>query len=260
MSKENRVSDERLTLIAAGIADRLGLGVSGAPDLDRDIASAITELLSLRSKPVAGVEVNKQGWRHIDGDAMSGDRILLLWSPFEGIKEHVELGWYSNRLGQWVNTYGQPFSGEPDRWAPLLPFSTLSLPAQEPEEDEGSRQAAVDIADAVMKWMVKHDLLDPEHEYFDHDIIEVLNDLAPVEEARILYRHQKRGTVYELIGIGKMQAEGWHASAPGFAFHVPVPVDMSEVAVYRSVDNPDEIWVRPRGEFEDGRFAALKEA
>lgn len=65
--------------------------------------------------------------------------------------------------------------------APLAILAALSLPAQEPEDDEGSRQAAVDIADAVIKWMVKHNLLDPEHEYFDDDIIEVLNDLAPEE-------------------------------------------------------------------------------
>lgn len=43
------VSAERLGLIASGIADRLAAGASGAPDLERDIASAITELLSLRA-------------------------------------------------------------------------------------------------------------------------------------------------------------------------------------------------------------------
>jgi hypothetical protein len=31
---------------------------------------------------------------------------------------------------------------------------------------------------------------------------------------------------------------------------------MREVAIYRSVDD-GSLWVRPREEFEDGRFAAL---
>jgi len=53
LTAENRVSDERLTLIASGIADRLGVGASGAPDLERDIASAITELLALRSQSLS---------------------------------------------------------------------------------------------------------------------------------------------------------------------------------------------------------------
>lgn len=85
-------------------------------------------------------------------------------------------------------------------------------------------------------------------------------------ETRILYRHQKRGTVYELIGIGRMQAENWEEREYTGTDEpmAGASVDMREVAVYRSVENPDEIWVRPRGEFEDGRFtdltAALKEA
>jgi hypothetical protein len=70
-----------------------------------------------------------------------------------------------------------------------------------------------------------------------------------------VYRHKKRGTEYVLIGIGKMQADGWVSSPKGIA-----PVDMREVAVYRSVTDPTEIWARPREEFEDGRFEALPTA
>lgn len=40
-------------------------------------------------------------------------------------------------------------------------------------------KVAVEIADAVLSWMVKYDLIDADLEYRDDDIIEVLNDLRP---------------------------------------------------------------------------------
>lgn len=94
MSKENRVSDERLSLIAAGIADRLGLGVSGAPDLDRDIASAITELLAFRSKPVAGVEVKPTN---------AAEWVLV---PAEPTVEMMSAA--MDKMGTWIAPYTSP--------------------------------------------------------------------------------------------------------------------------------------------------------
>lgn len=70
---------------------------------------------------------------------------------------------------------------------------------------------------------------------------------------RIIYRHRKRGTEYELIGFGKMQAENW--TAPGALMRRGV--DMREVAIYSNVNDSTEIWVRPREEFEDGRFDVI---
>lgn len=51
-----------------------------------------------------------------------------------------------------------------------------ALSAPEPVADDGEA-AAIEIADAVISWMVKHDLLDAGLEYRDDDVVEVLDDL-----------------------------------------------------------------------------------
>lgn len=95
-------------------------------------------------------------------------------------------------------------------------------------------------------------------ECVEREILSLLSD-AP----KATHRHKKRGTEYVLIGYGKMQAERWGTNARldtsdgGYGFVVTDPVDMREVAIYRSATDPTEMWVRPRDEFEDGRFEPL---
>lgn len=86
------------------------------------------------------------------------------------------------------------------------------------------------------------------------------------QEGSATHRHKKRGTEYVLIGIGRMQAKEWLSRVQpvdgtgfGFSGNALMPVDMREVAIYRSATDPTEIWVRPREEFEDGRFATLSD-
>lgn len=92
-----------------------------------------------------------------------------------------------------------------------------------------------------------------------------IQPLAPVAasavDGRATHRHVKRGSLYRLLGIGKMQAEEW--VAPSFGPDGPRglmrPVDMEPVAVYVSEED-GSMWVRPREEFEDGRFEAVSSA
>ncbi|MBN9601853.1 MAG: hypothetical protein J0G33_02870 [Afipia felis] len=119
----NEIWEEYLADLEGGIASPQGalafavdfMHRHPAPASDGAIREALTEAC----------------W-HIDGwdRARNSGRILLVWREFGGVREHVELGWYSNSKSSWVNTYGRPFSGDPNGWAPLIPFKSVnSTPA-----------------------------------------------------------------------------------------------------------------------------------
>lgn len=74
------------------------------------------------------------------------------------------------------------------------------------------------------------------------------------------HRHVKTGGEYTLLGFGRMQAGKWKTPTirpdeDGRNKWTHVSIDMREVAIYRGADG--KLWVRPREEFEDGRFVAL---
>lgn len=81
-------------------------------------------------------------------------------------------------------------------------------------------------------------------------------DAAGIAADMVRYRHVKRGSTYALIGYGKMQAERWEI-VPDQPSAPIQKADMAEVAIYRSTDD-GSLWVRPREEFEDGRFIEEK--
>ena len=89
---------------------------------------------------------NRAEW-HTTGwvRARNSGRILLVWREFAGVREHVELGYYSDSKAAWVNTYDHPFHGDPDGWAPLLPFKNESTI----RADERERCAKPDLLAAM---------------------------------------------------------------------------------------------------------------
>lgn len=100
-------------------------------------------------------------------------------------------------------------------------------------------------------------------EYTGHvsPAVERLRSALTASAPEDLYRHKKRGTTYRLLGIGKMQATNWFKEqwqhADPQSDNPPLrtldSVDMAEVTIYQSTTD-GSLWVRPKDEFEDGRF------
>lgn len=75
------------------------------------------------------------------------------------------------------------------------------------------------------------------------------------------HTHLKRGSSYHYFGTGTFQTDSWvypHQYVDmGEAEEDMLSCDMQQVAVYLEADGT--IWVRPVGEFNDGRFAKIED-
>lgn len=118
-------------------------GVSGgkfsALEATKAAAQADYERRILSALAPKDAEPTGTGWQDMDNAPCNGSRVLLVWRAVGGLSEHVELGKWKAGIG-WCNTYGKPFSGAPDAWASLAPFSH---PAPEPA---GLEKAVAKIA------------------------------------------------------------------------------------------------------------------
>lgn len=73
------------------------------------------------------------------------------------------------------------------------------------------------------------------------------------------HQHVKRGENVRLVANGRMQAENWRERGWNDVYQTETfstLVDMQEVAIYRADDG--SWWVRPKPEFNDGRFIDLR--
>lgn len=90
---------------------------------DRPLSDIEIQPLFATPSPLPAPQLVATGWRVTCwDDARQAGRVLLVWKAIGSVGEHVELGKYSSAKQTWTNTYGHPFAGDPDGWAPLQPF------------------------------------------------------------------------------------------------------------------------------------------
>lgn len=135
MSKENRVSDERLAKFIDTCRAMGDAGDGARYAWWDDLTTALTELQSLRSKPVAGVEVKPLEWSKTSYGRPEVETVVGVYRVFE----HVDGGWAATfKTFNLVDAHGRKnFATEHEALAAAEAdyrqriLSTLSLPAQD---------------------------------------------------------------------------------------------------------------------------------
>ena len=135
---------------------------SGYRGKTSELSESAAESVRVRARAILATglvpdEATIRGDWHTTGwdRARNSGRILLVWREFAGVREHVELGRYSDSKIAWVNTYGHPFHVEPDGWAPLLPFKTAET-IRADERERCAKVAEAEYADKNWHAMYRH--------------------------------------------------------------------------------------------------------
>jgi hypothetical protein len=75
------------------------------------------------------------------------------------------------------------------------------------------------------------------------------------------FKHKKRGTTYEMLGLAKMQISAdtlyGYENDRRDAGRMTNNLETMSFVVYRSLHD-DTLWVRPEREFFDGRFQEIE--
>jgi hypothetical protein len=139
---------------------------------------------------------------------------------------------------------GEDWSVE-DRWLASFAFASIEKPAAV----EGQGEALAELRAYLLA-----------RQYADEDACVDLDDAHPIltvgalrtvaaalapAPGREVWRHVKRGTTYEVIGLAKLQNA-----------HDAVLHDNHVMVIYQGDDG--QLWAREQNEFKDGRFEPVQ--
>jgi hypothetical protein len=127
-------SDREEARVAKAIADAWAeCGEVPFPLYDREARQIARAILAALTPDAGQVEA----WQPIETAPKDGTRMNLCWEGTETLSAHVELGKWSASKG-WVNTYGNPFHGDPDYYQ-LLPEPPIARSPASPDAQEAGK-------------------------------------------------------------------------------------------------------------------------